>query len=79
MALRRPTPNQTPPSWMRLAARDSTDHVLAAPDRVVRDVLDKVEVPLEPPRLLQASHRPVVVFGAEVALHAVLVLMVSVS
>lgn len=28
IALRRPTPHQTPPSWMRPAARDSTSHVL---------------------------------------------------
>jgi len=38
-----------------------------------------VEVPLESPSLLQASHRSVVVFGAEVTLCAVLMLIVSVS
>jgi len=52
MALRRPTPNQASPSRARLAARDSTNHVLAASDSVVREVFDKVEVPLEPARLL---------------------------
>ncbi len=38
-----------------------------------------MEVPLEPTRLLQASHRSVVVFGAEMALCAILMLIMSVS
>lgn len=64
---------------MRLTARDSTSHVLTASNHGVRDILDEVEVPLKPARLLQALHRSVVVFSAEVALRAILMLIVFIS